>query len=159
MSKSCNTMVCNLPGSSVHGILQARILEWVAIPFSRGCSWPRIRTQISCIAGRFLTIWTTREAWYVVYLRAIVHGTGLSPHIVAELHCNDCNTHLAHVYWIFTGHNSPSWHDLANGNDQAWLCHGWTETLNAIAWYDWSQLPVWDLRWWFLLQPRFQTKK
>ena len=44
------------PGSSVHGILQARILEWVAIPFSRGLSPPRDRTQVSHIAGRLFTI-------------------------------------------------------------------------------------------------------
>ena len=50
------------PGSSVREILQARILEWVAIPFSGGSSWPRDRTWISCIAGRFLPIWATREA-------------------------------------------------------------------------------------------------
>ena len=58
----CNPMDCNLPGSSLHGILQASILEWVVISFSRGSSWPRGRTQISCIAGRFFTIWETREA-------------------------------------------------------------------------------------------------
>ena len=46
----------SLPGSFAHGILQARILEWVAIPFSRGSSQPRDRTQVSCIAGRFFTI-------------------------------------------------------------------------------------------------------
>ena len=46
-----------LPGSSVHGILQARILEWVAIPFSRGSFWPRNRTQVSCVTGRFFSIW------------------------------------------------------------------------------------------------------
>ena len=46
-----DSMDCSLPGSSVHGILQARILEWVAIPFSRGSSQPRDRTQVSCIAG------------------------------------------------------------------------------------------------------------
>ena len=45
------------PGSSVHGILQARILEWVVIPFSRGSSWPRGWIQVSYIAGRFFTIW------------------------------------------------------------------------------------------------------
>ena len=39
------------------GILQARILEWVAIPFSGGYSWPRDQTQVSCTAGRFFTIW------------------------------------------------------------------------------------------------------
>ena len=44
------------PGSSVHGILQVRILEWVAIPFSRGYSQPRDQTQVSRIAGRFFTI-------------------------------------------------------------------------------------------------------
>ena len=47
---------------TVHGILQARILEWVAIPFSRGFSQPRGQTQVSRFAGRFFTSWTTREA-------------------------------------------------------------------------------------------------
>ena len=55
-------MDCNPPGSSVHGLLQARILEWVAIPNSRGSSWPREWTQVSCITGRFFTIWATRKA-------------------------------------------------------------------------------------------------
>ena len=50
------------PGSSVHGILQARILEWVAISFSRESFWPGNQTWVSCIAGGFFTIWTTREA-------------------------------------------------------------------------------------------------
>ena len=54
---------CGLPGSSVCGILQAKVLEWVAIPFSRGSFWPRDLTPISCIAGRFFTIWATGEAW------------------------------------------------------------------------------------------------
>ena len=47
---------------TVHGILQARILEWVAYPFSSGTSWPRNRIGVSCIAGRFLTSWATWEA-------------------------------------------------------------------------------------------------
>ena len=46
-------------GSCVHGILQARILQWVAIRFSRGSSWPRNKTRVFCIAGRFFTIWAT----------------------------------------------------------------------------------------------------
>ena len=58
----CNPMDCSLPGSSVRGIFQARILEWVAISFSRRSSQPRDRTQVSCISGAFFTIWTTREA-------------------------------------------------------------------------------------------------
>ena len=55
----CLLMDCNLPGSSVHGILQARILEWVAIPFSRQSSWPRDWTLTSC---RFFTVWAMKEA-------------------------------------------------------------------------------------------------
>ena len=58
----CDTMDCSPPGSSVCGILQARILGWITIPFSRGSSQPRDRTQVSCIfAGRFFTIWANRE--------------------------------------------------------------------------------------------------
>ena len=53
----CDSMDHPLPGSSVHGILQARILEWIALPFSRWSSHPRNRTQVSCIAGRLFTIW------------------------------------------------------------------------------------------------------
>ena len=58
----CNPMDCSPSGSSVHGILQTRILEWVAILFSRESSWPRDQTRVSCIAGRFFTVWATREA-------------------------------------------------------------------------------------------------
>ena len=54
------TVACQ--GSSIHGILQARILEWVAIPFFRGSSQPRDRAQVSSIAAGFFTIWATREA-------------------------------------------------------------------------------------------------
>ena len=54
-------MNLTLPGSSVHGILQPRILEWVANFFSRGSTQPRDWTWVSCIAERFFTIWTTRE--------------------------------------------------------------------------------------------------
>ena len=62
MSDSCNPIDCSLPGSSVHGISQSRILKWVAISFSRGSSWSRDKTWVSCIAGRFFTDWATREA-------------------------------------------------------------------------------------------------
>ena len=58
----CSPMDCSPPGSSVHGIFQARILEWVAISLSGGSSWPRDRTQVSHIAGRCFSLWATREA-------------------------------------------------------------------------------------------------
>ena len=60
VAQSC-PIVCDPMGYTVHGILQARILEWVAFPFSRGSSQPRDRTQVSRIAGRFFTVWATRE--------------------------------------------------------------------------------------------------
>ena len=52
-------------GSSVHGILQARVLVWVAISFSRGSSQPRHQTQVSYIVGRHLTLWATREVSWI----------------------------------------------------------------------------------------------
>ena len=58
----CELMDCCLPGSSGHGILQTKMLEWLAILFSRGSSQPRDRTQFSCISDWFFTIWATREA-------------------------------------------------------------------------------------------------
>ena len=57
----CDPMDCSLTGSSVHGIFQTRILEWVAISFSRGSSRPRDRTRVSCIVGSCFTVWATRE--------------------------------------------------------------------------------------------------
>ena len=57
----CDPMDCSLPGSSVHGIFQARVLEWVAISFSKRSSQPRDGTRVSRIAGRRFTIWATRE--------------------------------------------------------------------------------------------------
>ena len=69
----CDPVDCSLPGSSVHGILQARLLEWIAIPFSRGSSQLRDWTWISNIAGRFFTIWATGKSvdsgqtWFIFH--------------------------------------------------------------------------------------------
>ena len=63
----CNPMDCSLPGSSVHGIFQAIVLEWVAISFSSGSSWPRDGTQVSRIVDRRFTIWATREVHGKIY--------------------------------------------------------------------------------------------
>ena len=59
----CTPMDCSTPGSSVHGIFQARMPEWVSISFSRGSSWPRDQTWVSLIAGRVFAIWVTRGAY------------------------------------------------------------------------------------------------
>ena len=58
----CNPMGCSLPGSSIHGVFQAKVLEWVAIAFSRESSRPRDRTQVSCITDRRFNIWAPRGA-------------------------------------------------------------------------------------------------
>ena len=68
LAQSCPTlwdpMDCSLPGSSVRGTFQARILEWGAISFSRGSSPPRDWNRVSCIIGRRFTVWATREVQY-----------------------------------------------------------------------------------------------
>ena len=69
----CDPVDCSPPGSSVHGILQARLWQWVAISSSRGSSQPRDQTQVSCNAGRFFTVWATGEA----YLEAGAQKEGL----------------------------------------------------------------------------------
>jgi len=69
----------SLRGSSVHEILQAIILEWVAIPFSRGSSWPRDRTHVSCTAGGFFTIWATRVSKETSHVLLSIHYSGGRP--------------------------------------------------------------------------------
>ena len=63
----CGPMDCSLPGSSIHGIFQARILDWVAISFSRGSSRPWNQIEVSWIAGEFFTNWATEEALMALY--------------------------------------------------------------------------------------------
>ena len=70
----CGPVDCSPPGSSLHGILQARILEWVAISFSRGSSQPRDRTQVSCIASRCFNLWATRGALTLLH-ETLMHET------------------------------------------------------------------------------------
>ena len=76
----CDPMECRFPCSSVHGILQARILERVTIPFSRASSPPRDWTWASCIAGRFFTIWATREPYCCCCQVMSVVSDSVRPH-------------------------------------------------------------------------------
>ena len=69
----CNHMDSSLLFSTVHGILQARILEWVAIPFLRGFSKHRNQTQVSCFAGKFFTNWATMEALLTLFPSILWH--------------------------------------------------------------------------------------
>ena len=63
----CDPVDCSLPGSSVHGIFQARVLEWVAISFSRGSFQPRGQTQVTRIIGRRFTVWAIREMMLTIH--------------------------------------------------------------------------------------------
>ena len=86
----CSPMDCSPLGSSVHGIQ----LEWVAMPFSKGSSQPRNRTQVSCIAGRFFTIWGIRKAYIYIYIyiyiyASLVHKIVLSTFSICWLSWND----------------------------------------------------------------------
>jgi len=97
VTQSCLTL-CDPMDYTVHGILQATILEWVAFPFSRGSSKPRDWTQASRIAGGFFTDWATREAHINIYV-----------YVFAQLFCHQISL------WILEGRDSviflPSaWH-------------------------------------------------
>ena len=84
----CDPMDFSPPGSSFHEILQARILESIAISFSRGSSWPRDWTQISCIASRFFTVWATRAQTFLCtrhYSRDFIEINSLNPHVKVSL--------------------------------------------------------------------------
>ena len=70
----CNSWYCSPPGSSVDGIFQARILEWVAISFSRGSSWPRDQTHISCTGRHILHYWVNREVYVFKYYLGIIEN-------------------------------------------------------------------------------------
>ena len=110
----CNPMDCSLPSSSVHGILQARILECVAMPFSRGSSWPRGQTWIFYIAGRFFTIWVTREArltlckHYVLALgssgrkQVLLFKCRTRRQTASQGLCPKCSQDASHERWMLT---------------------------------------------------------
>ena len=70
-------MDCGLPGSSVHGIFQARVLEWIAISFSRGSSQPRDWTRVSCIVDGHFTVWATTLKWILNPFPAKFNGEKL----------------------------------------------------------------------------------
>ena len=88
MSDSLRPMDCTL-----HGTLQARVLEWVAFPFSRGSSKPRDQTQVSCIAGRFFTSWATRKPKNT--------GVGSLSLLQQIFPTQELNQGLLHGRWIF----------------------------------------------------------
>ena len=103
-STLCDAMGCFLPGSSVHGIRQARILEWVTTLFSRGSSQPRDQIRVSCIAGRFFTFWVTRENLFQKYsfleLILTFPGNNLIIH-QTFCHCKLCVRVDYKGFWLY----------------------------------------------------------
>ena len=129
----CNPIDCSLPGFSVHGILQTRILKWVGIPFSRGSSWLRDRTWVSCTAGRFSTVWATREA----------PSLGLSHHAPAAGQAGVHSCHLAtlpaclsgklsFLMLLFTKSLFPHFFSLQPLPFASFLTNKWTVILSVI---------------------------
>ena len=105
----CDPMDSSLAGSFVHGILQARILEWVAISFSRGSSQSKDQSWVSCIADRFFTIWTTGEA--LCWWRRSLFPTGSIFPMWKNFHENKAGVlfqTLVRYPWIFYPLLSPS---------------------------------------------------
>ena len=118
---------CSLPGFSVHGILQARMLEWVAMPSSRGSSWPRNQAHISCvscIAGGFFICWAIREALF--YVRG---NTRVWAHWHHSFHM--CLSYLGPESCVF-----PSWISSVHNLTLCGSCNCW--------WLSYSCLLIWQ---------------
>ena len=95
----CDPVDCSLPGSSVHGIFQVRVLEWGAISFSRGSSRPRKWTWVSCIIGRQFTVWDTREVILVSAVVQLHTHTHIHTHTYTHMH-----THIYYCpLWFIIG--------------------------------------------------------
>ena len=105
----CDPMDYCPPGSSVHGILQVRILERVAISFSRGSSPPRTQTQVSCTTGEFFTIWATREItreaiymWVVLRSYFTLYGRNF-------LFSWETHILISNILWQYPGWSTKFW--------------------------------------------------
>ena len=85
-------MNCSLPGSPIHGVSQARILEWVVISFSRRSFWPRDWTLVSCIVGGCFTVWATREVLNIQILQLITKNRHLKLMILVLYYIGRCKS-------------------------------------------------------------------
>ena len=126
ITRLCLT-VCNPTDYTVYGILQARILEWVAIPFSRGSSQPRDQTQVSCIAGWFLTSWAT----YISLILHVCWGSASS----SPPHCTWAPSRTWHWVGHYLQYHCLQWFSKS---DEVKTSHFWK----------WHTLLLLTFHWW-----------
>ena len=164
-------MDCSPPGSSVHGILQGRTLEWIAIPFSRGSSQLRDQTRVSYIAGRFFTIWATREAHLLPYIGTFGFPYPYSWPIGKD---SDAGRDWGQEEKGTTEDEMAGWHHWLDGRGSEWIpgvgdgrgglacCNPWgRKESDMTEWLIWSDLIVFCQRKETLAldcNPRFQAK-
>ena len=120
----CDPMDCSLPGSSLHGILQARVLEWVAISFSRGSSRPRDWTPVSCIAGRRFNLWATREALSFFKSQPESHTSEMASPLTLHLYSQ------LMIWYTIVHWTSPR----QQPGILRWLCEVVTSARNSLIW-------------------------
>ena len=108
----CDPMYYRPPGSSDNGILQTRILEWVAIFFSRGSSWSKDQTQVSCTASRLFTIRATRKDPGLITFNFKFFLATLSGISQWKLHCELIMHQLTNIYWFWKAYFSALWASL-----------------------------------------------
>ena len=129
----CDPMDSSLPGSSAHEIFQARVVEWAATSFSRGCSQPRDRTWVSCIADRCFTAWATREA---LLWKGGLLATGLpgkSPyHSWLSFFTLDPHLHYLPESRRNLGFQTKS----SKSSREARACLAWAPLLRVVLWMD-----------------------
>ena len=131
MSDSCNPMDCSLPGSSIHGILQGRILEWVAISLFRGSSRPRNGTSLSCTAGGIFTNWAIREALLKPF-SSLDHWLRLLLFLMQAFKIISTSRHASHEFWhavFFYYHSVKIFSNLSFNS----LTQGYLEMLCLIS--------------------------
>ena len=114
--------LCNPKDYAVHGILQARILEWVAYPFSRGSSRPKNRTRVSCIAGGFFTNWAMREAQSMTVLKKLTQYSSLTYSLDGV---------ILKWYWIC----KTPWLHMANSGNSVLLPKVWHSRMVPLGYW------------------------
>ena len=126
----------NTPGSCLHGILQARILEWVAISFSRGSSLPRDQNRVSCIAGGFFTtIWVSREAWiYICTCVCIYMCVNICVCVYIYSYVHTCIYTCVHTHIHIS---SPAWEETCD-RGEGYIQMSFFTTSYCIIWNRWS---------------------